>query len=77
MKECKFCSMGVMEDKEVCSTHSVVECCTCGQGALWMGRQGKYVCMNLDCDWASEDLPRYGGFDLPDAFMGIFGFKRV
>jgi hypothetical protein len=63
-KACKFCSMLVMKDKEVCPTHSVVECCGCGRGALWMARQGAYVCMNLDCDWRSSELPRYGGFDL-------------
>ncbi len=63
MEYCKFCSMGVMEGEEVCQTHKVVECCDCGRGALWMVKQGKYVCMNLDCDWSSVELPRYGELD--------------
>ena len=63
-KCCKFCSMLVMRGKEVCQTHSVVECCGCGRGALWMSRQGRYVCMNLDCDWSSDTLPKYGELEL-------------
>lgn len=63
-KDCRFCSMLVMEGKEVCQTHSVVECCACGRGALWMAQQGLYVCMNLDCDWSSSELPKYGEFEL-------------
>ena len=45
---------------EVCPTHEMVACVECGRKAIWRSRLGKYVCMNLDCDWASEALPEYG-----------------
>jgi len=32
----------------------------CGRKAMWSGKLGKYVCLDLDCDWSSEVLPDYG-----------------
>jgi len=59
-KVCRFCSGWVVSSGDVCRTHEVVGCPECGRGALWKVGSGMYMCMNLDCDWASEALPEYG-----------------
>ena len=61
---CRFCSGWVVGDGDVCRTHEVVGCPECGRGALWKNRPGKFVCLNLDCDWVSEGLPKYGFDDV-------------
>ena len=59
LKCCKFCGDGAAEGLAVCRTHEFVSCLECGRKAMWRGKLGKYVCMNLDCEWSSVALPDY------------------
>jgi hypothetical protein len=57
---CKFCLDDAGYKLEVCPTHEFVSCLECGRKAMWRSRLGKYVCLDLDCEWSSEVLPDYG-----------------
>jgi hypothetical protein len=59
--KCKFCGDDAGYRMEVCPTHEMIACVECGRKAIWRSRLGKYVCMDLDCDWGSEELPNYRG----------------
>lgn len=59
LKCCRFCGDRVGYELEVCRTHEYVGCLECGRRAQWRSRLGKYVCLNLDCEWTSVGLPDY------------------
>lgn len=59
LKVCRFCLDDAGYMIEVCPTHEFVGCLECGRKAMWRSKLGKYVCLDLDCEWTSEVLPDY------------------